>query len=111
MKDKRLLKRYLWMNCIKEVVEKLSYDPCQRIGKSRRKKAPLIIVPIITQIAVFKINVDACRTATLSEKNNRYILTAFCIPSTYLHAIPVTDINSVSVTNELLEIFTGIGFL
>ncbi|GBM97599.1 Retrovirus-related Pol polyprotein from transposon 412 [Araneus ventricosus] len=107
----RLLRHYFWPNCVKDTENYVrSCDPCQRIGKAREEgKAPLKLVPIITEI-FSKINIDAVGPLPISAKNNRYLLTAICMSSKYPEAIPVADINSVSVIDALLEVFSRMGF-
>ncbi|GBL67050.1 Retrovirus-related Pol polyprotein from transposon 412, partial [Araneus ventricosus] len=102
----RLLKHYFWPNCIKEIEGYVrSCDPCQRMGKGNEKvKAPLKLVPIITEV-FSKMNIDAVGPLPTSSKGNNYFLTAICMSSRYPDAIPVADISSVSVTDALLEIF------
>ncbi|GBM51274.1 Uncharacterized protein K02A2.6 [Araneus ventricosus] len=107
----RLLRHYFWPNCVKDTENYVrSCDPFQRIGKAREKgKAPLKLVPIITEI-FSKINIDAVGPFPISAKNNRYLLTAIFMSSKYPEAIPVADINSVSVIDALLEVFSRMGF-
>ncbi|GBN66471.1 Retrovirus-related Pol polyprotein from transposon 412, partial [Araneus ventricosus] len=107
----RLLRHYFWPNCVKDTENYVrSCDPCQRIGKAREKgKAPLKLVPILTEI-FSKINIDAVGPLPISAKNNRYLLTAICMSSKYPETIPVADINSVSVIDALLEVFSTMGF-
>ncbi|GBM36421.1 hypothetical protein AVEN_234806-1 [Araneus ventricosus] len=107
----RLLKHYFWPNCIKEIEGyDRSCDPCKRMGKGNEKvKAPLKLVPIITEV-FSKMNIDAVGPLPTSLEGNSYLLTAICMPSRYPDAIPVADIISVSVTDALLEIFSKMGF-
>ncbi|GBM90836.1 hypothetical protein AVEN_3083-1 [Araneus ventricosus] len=107
----RLLKHYFGPNYVKDVEEYIKYcDPCQRIGKARnKKKAPLKLIPIITEI-FSKIYIDAVGPLTVSDKNNRYLLTAICMSSKYPDAILVADISSVSVTDAFLMVFSRMGF-
>ncbi|GBN48073.1 Retrovirus-related Pol polyprotein from transposon 412, partial [Araneus ventricosus] len=107
----RLLKYYFWPNCIKEIEGYVrSCDPCQRMGKGNEKvKAPLKLVPIITEV-FSKMNIDAEGPLPTSSKGNSYLLTAICMSSRYPDAIPVADISSVSVTDAFLEICSKMGF-
>ncbi|GBM95241.1 Retrovirus-related Pol polyprotein from transposon 412 [Araneus ventricosus] len=85
-------------------------DECQRAGKPNdKKKAPLKLVPVIQEV-FSKINIDACGPLPETPKGNRYLITAICLTSKYPEAIPVADINSVSVADALLNIFSRIGF-
>ncbi|GBL87960.1 hypothetical protein AVEN_192114-1 [Araneus ventricosus] len=80
------------------------------MGKSQDNvKAPLKLVPIITEV-FSKINTDEVGPLKTSSKGRNCLLTAICMSSKYPDAIPVTDISSVSVTYALLEIFSRMGF-
>ncbi|GBM54090.1 Retrovirus-related Pol polyprotein from transposon 412 [Araneus ventricosus] len=106
----RLLKHYFWPNCIKEIEGYVrSCDTCQRMEKGNDKiKAPLKLVPIITEV-FSKMNIDAVGPFPTSLKGNSYLLTAICMSLRYPDAIPVADISSISVTDALLEIFSRMG--
>ncbi|GFV12365.1 transposon Tf2-8 polyprotein [Trichonephila clavipes] len=85
-------------------------DQCQRAGKPNdKKKALLKLVPVIQEVFT-KLNIDACGSLPITSKGNRYLITAICMSSKFPEAIPVSDISSVSVTDELLNIFSRMGF-
>ncbi|GBM67608.1 hypothetical protein AVEN_44755-1 [Araneus ventricosus] len=107
-----LIRHYFWPNCVKDTENYVrSCDPRQRFGKAReQRKAPIKLVPIITEM-FSKVNIDAVAPLPVSTKNNRYLLTAICMSSKYPEAIPVADIYSVPVIDDLLEIFSRMGFL
>jgi hypothetical protein len=109
-KDK-ILRYYFWPNCINAIVDFVkSCDYCQRVGKSgEQKKAPLKLVPIITEV-FSKINIDTVGPLPESSKGNRYLLTAICLASKYPEAIPIQSVSSENVTDALLTIFSRIGF-
>ncbi|KAF8768442.1 Retrovirus-related Pol polyprotein like [Argiope bruennichi] len=107
----RALKYYFWPNCVKDIENYVrSCDPCQRIGKPREKtKAPLKLVPVISEI-FSKLNIDCVGPLPISEKNNRYLLTAMCMSSKYPDAIPIEDLTSITVINAMLNVFSRMGF-
>ncbi|GFX17219.1 retrovirus-related Pol polyprotein from transposon 412 [Trichonephila clavipes] len=107
----RVLRYFFWSNIYKDIEEFVkSCDACQRVGKPRDKvKAPLKLVPIIAEV-FSKINIDAVGPLPLSPKRNRYLITAICVTSKYLEAIPGENITSVSVIDALLLIFSRMGF-
>jgi len=109
-KDK-LCKHYFWPGCYKDIEEYVrTCDVCQRVGHpTDARKAPLKLVPVIEEI-FSRINVDLVGPMKVSEKGNRYLLTAICEASRYPEAIPLADISSESVVKALLEIFCRIGF-
>ncbi|GFU20056.1 retrovirus-related Pol polyprotein from transposon 412 [Trichonephila clavipes] len=80
-------------------------DKCQRVGK----KAPLKIVPVITEVFT-KINIDASGPLPMTPSGNKYIITALCMSSRYPDAIPVANLCSTTVVNALLQIFSRMGF-
>ncbi|GFS62208.1 retrovirus-related Pol polyprotein from transposon 297 [Trichonephila clavipes] len=85
-------------------------DKCQRVGKPQdKKKAPLKIVPVITEIFT-KINIDASGPLPMTPSGNKYIITALCMSSRYPDAIPVANLCSTTVVNALLQIFSRMGF-
>ncbi|GFY46001.1 retrovirus-related Pol polyprotein from transposon 412 [Trichonephila inaurata madagascariensis] len=70
-----LFKTFFWPNCYSDVKKFVkTCDYCQRVGKPRdKKKAPLKIVPIISEIFT-KLNVDACGPLPVSTSGNKYIV-------------------------------------
>ncbi|GFW30434.1 hypothetical protein TNCV_453721 [Trichonephila clavipes] len=83
---------------------------CQRAGKPNdKKKAPLKLVPVIQEVFT-KLHIDACGPLPITSKGNRYLITNICMSSKFPEAIPVSVINSVSVTDALLNIFSRMGF-
>ncbi|KAF8768490.1 Retrovirus-related Pol polyprotein like [Argiope bruennichi] len=79
-------------------------------GKAREKtKAPLKLVPVISEI-FSKLNIDCVGPLPISEKNNRYLLTAMCMSSKYPDAIPIEDLTSITVINAMLNVFSRMGF-
>ncbi|GFU52809.1 retrovirus-related Pol polyprotein from transposon 412 [Trichonephila clavipes] len=107
----RLLRHFFWPKCYKEIEDFVkTCDPCQRVGKTNdRKKAPLVIVPVIYEV-FSKINVDTCGPMPISTEGNKYLITVMCLASKYPDAIPVPDITSKSVVNALLQVFSRMGF-
>ncbi|GFV77878.1 retrovirus-related Pol polyprotein from transposon 17.6 [Trichonephila clavipes] len=101
----RLLRHFFWPKCYKEIEPFVkTCDPCQRVGKTNdRKKAPLVTVPVISEV-FSKITVDACGLIPISTEGNKYLITFMCLASKYPDAIPVPDITSKSVINALLQV-------
>ncbi|GFV87377.1 retrovirus-related Pol polyprotein from transposon 17.6 [Trichonephila clavipes] len=111
-KSKDKLNRYFyWPNCYRDMEQFVkTCDQCKRAGKPNdKKKAPLILVPVIQEVFT-KLNIDACGPLPITSKGNRYLITAICMSSKFPEAIPVSDISSVSVTDALLNIFSRMGF-
>ncbi|GBN80633.1 Retrovirus-related Pol polyprotein from transposon 412 [Araneus ventricosus] len=107
----RLNRYFFWPNCYKDVENFVRLcDSCQRAGRpGDKKKATLKIVPIISEV-FSKINVDACGPLPITFSGNKYIITAMCLSSKYPDAIAVPNIESASVVDALLQIFSRTGF-
>ncbi|KFM69716.1 Retrovirus-related Pol polyprotein from transposon 17.6, partial [Stegodyphus mimosarum] len=111
-KSKDNLARYFfWPKCYQDMETYIrTCDPCQRVGKSNdRKKAPLKLVPVISEV-FSKINIDTCGPLPTTSKGNKYILTAICVASKYPEALPIEDITSVTIVDALLNLFSRMGF-
>ncbi|GFY08266.1 retrovirus-related Pol polyprotein from transposon 412 [Trichonephila clavipes] len=106
-----ILKTFYWPKCFSDVEDFVkTCDKCQRVGKPQdKKKAPLKIVPVITEIFT-KINIDASGPLPMTPSGNKYIITALCMSSRYPDAIPVANLCSTTVVNALLQIFSRMGF-
>ncbi|GFT21627.1 retrovirus-related Pol polyprotein from transposon 412 [Trichonephila clavipes] len=106
-----LFKTFYWPKCFRDVEHFVkTCDKCQRVGKPQdKKKAPLKIVPVITEIFT-KINIDASGPLPMTPSGNKYIITALCMSSRYPDAIPVANLCSTTVINALLQIFSRMGF-
>ncbi|GFS78687.1 retrovirus-related Pol polyprotein from transposon 412 [Trichonephila clavipes] len=106
-----IFKTFYWPKCFSDVEDFVkTCDKCQRVGKPQdKKKAPLKIVPVITEIFT-KINIDASGPLPMTPSGNKYIITALCMSSRYPDAIPVENLCSTTVINALLQIFSRMGF-
>ncbi|GFV26963.1 retrovirus-related Pol polyprotein from transposon 412 [Trichonephila clavipes] len=106
-----IFKTFYWPKCFSDVEDFVkTCDKCQRVDKPQdKKKAPLKIVPVITEIFT-KINIDASGPLPMTPSGNKYIITALCMSSRYPDAIPVANLCSTTVINALLQIFSRMGF-
>ncbi|GFW66644.1 retrovirus-related Pol polyprotein from transposon 412 [Trichonephila clavipes] len=106
-----IFKTFYWPKCFSYVEDFVkTCDKCQRVGKPQeKKKAPLKIVPVITEIFT-KINIDAIGPLRMTPSGNKYIITALCMSSRCPDAIPVPNLCSTTVVNTLLQIFSRMGF-
>ncbi|GBM31262.1 Retrovirus-related Pol polyprotein from transposon 412, partial [Araneus ventricosus] len=109
-KDK-ILRYYFWPNIISDTEEFVkTCHPCQKVGKSgEMKKAPLKLVPIISEVFA-RLNVDIVGPLPESDNRNKYLLTAICLSSKYPDAIPLADVKSTSVIDALIQVFSRLGF-
>ncbi|GFX73875.1 retrovirus-related Pol polyprotein from transposon 412 [Trichonephila clavipes] len=106
-----IFKTFYWPKCFSDVEDFVKTSgKCQRLGKTQdKKKAPLKIVPVITEIFT-KINIDASGPLPMTPSGNKYIITALCMSSRFPDAIPVANLCSTTVVNALLQIFSRMGF-
>ncbi|GFU56151.1 retrovirus-related Pol polyprotein from transposon 412 [Trichonephila clavipes] len=104
-------KTFYWPKCFSDVEDFVkTCDKCQRVGKPQdKKKSPLKIVPVITEIFT-KINIDTSGPLPMTPSGNKYIITALRMSSRYPDAIPVANLCSTTVVNALLQIFSRMGF-
>ncbi|GFX41542.1 retrovirus-related Pol polyprotein from transposon 412 [Trichonephila clavipes] len=106
-----IFKTFYWPKCFSDVEDSVkTCDKCQRVGKPQdKRRAPLKIVPVITEIFT-KINIDASGPLPMTPSGNKYIITALCMSSRYPDAIPVANLCSTTIVNALLQIFSRMGF-
>ncbi|GFU79865.1 hypothetical protein TNCV_577451 [Trichonephila clavipes] len=106
-----IYKTFYWPKCFSDVEDFVKTGgKCQKVGKPQvKKKAPLKIVPVITEIFT-KINIDASGPLPMTTSGNKYIITVLCMSSRYPDAIPVANLCSTTVVNALLQIFSRMGF-
>jgi hypothetical protein len=88
-----------------------SCDICQRtIPKGKIPKVPLGEMPIISE-PFFRIAVDLIGPlAPVSEGGHRYILIIVDYATRYPEAVPLRKIDTISVAEALLEVFSRVGF-
>ncbi|GFX32897.1 retrovirus-related Pol polyprotein from transposon 412 [Trichonephila clavipes] len=106
-----IFKTFYWPKCFSDVEDFVkTCDKCQRVAKPQdKKKAPLKIVPVITEIFT-KINIDASGPLPMTPSGNKYIITALCMSSRYPDAILVANLCSTTFVNALLQTFSRMGF-
>ncbi|XP_064081439.1 uncharacterized protein LOC135198014 [Macrobrachium nipponense] len=107
----RILDKFYWPGIIREVVRYIrSCDICQRtvdkgrVGKARLGKMPVIGEPFA------KVGVDLVGPIEPRSSNgSRYILTVVDFATRYPEAVALSNIDSLTVAEALLEIFCRIG--
>ena len=86
-----------------------SCDICQRtIPKGRNVKVPLGDMPIIGT-PFEKVAIDLVGPLVMSDRKHRWILTMVDFATRYPITIPMTSIETVDVTEALVNIFAGVG--
>ncbi|GFX80120.1 retrovirus-related Pol polyprotein from transposon 412 [Trichonephila clavipes] len=81
-----IFKTFYWPKCFSDVEDFVKIcGKCQRVGKPQdKKKAPLKIVSVITEIFT-KINIDASGPLPMTPSGNKYIITALCMSSSSVY--------------------------
>ncbi|KAM7281438.1 uncharacterized protein ISCGN_006045 [Ixodes scapularis] len=107
----RLLAEYYWPGCFKEAEQFVrSCDTCQRTGRpNERRKAPLTLVPIITE-PFKRLVIDVVGPLPTTKTGFRYLLTILCPASKFPEAVPMKEQTSVEVVDNLLSVFSRVGF-
>ncbi|XP_076044813.1 uncharacterized protein LOC143027412 [Oratosquilla oratoria] len=87
-----------------------SCDKCQRFSaKGRVPPVPLQPMPIVTE-PFARVAIDLVGPLSpASSDGHRYILTLIDFATEFPEAVPLKDIDSISVTEALLTIFSGVG--
>ena len=86
----------------------ISGGPCQRQAKCKNSKAPLHPLPIIGK-PFSRLAFDLVGPYPKTKRNNRYILTCICYFSHYPEAIPLMEVDGLSVASAMLEVFSRTG--
>lgn len=74
-----------------------------------QKKAPLKLVPIISEV-FSKLSCDLVGPLPKSNKGNKYLLTAVCTYSRYPETIPILNMLSETVTEAIVLVFSRLGY-
>jgi hypothetical protein len=87
-----------------------SCDICQRMSiKGRTRKAPMIKMPIISE-PFYRVSIDLVGPLSPpSSEGHRYILTLIDVATSFPEAVPLKNIDTISVSEALLEIFSRVG--
>lgn len=87
-----------------------SCDLCQRCSsKGRVKKVPMVKMPIISE-PFYRVSIDLVGPLQpVSSGGHRYVLTLIDCATSFPEAIPLKNIDTISVSEALLEIFARVG--
>ena len=108
---KKIISSFFWPGVLGDIVRYCrSCEQCQRtIAKGVVRKAPLEHFPLI-EIPFMRCAVDIVGPIyPASEKGNRYILTCVDFATRYPEAVPLKNIDNVSVAEALVGIFSRVG--
>lgn len=107
----RLREHFFWTSVSTDLKKFCrSCDKCQRLSqKGRVRNAPLYPIPIITE-PFSKVAIDIVGPLTpRSSEGHRYLLTLIDMATGFPEAIALKDIDSISVAEALLLIFSRVG--
>ena len=108
---KKIMETFFWPGIMGDVVRYCrSCVECQRtVPRGLIRKAPLERFPLI-DIPFHRVAVDIIGPILpSSEKGNRYILTCVDFATRYPEAVPLKNIDNVSVAEALVGIFSRVG--
>jgi hypothetical protein len=86
-----------------------SCDSCQRMSQCRTKPVPSVKMPIVS-VPFSRVSMDIVGPLTpVSSDGHRYILTLVDWATGFPEAVPLKTIDSISVAEALLAIFSRVG--
>ena len=87
-----------------------SCDACQKMNsKGRVRRVPMVKMPIISE-PFYRVSIDLVgKISPPSSDGHTHILTIIDIATSFPEAIPLTNIDSISVAEALLEVFSRVG--
>ena len=105
----RLLRRFYWPGVFNEVEEFCRSSPtCQKTSQLRVRRAPLILLPIISEPFSW-IAMDIVGPLPRSRSGNRYVLVICDYATRYPEAIPLRSIDAEHIAEELIRVFARVG--
>ena len=106
----RVVGQFYWPNMIRDIKDFCnSCDKCQRMSpKGRVKPVPLQQLPIVTE-PFSRVSIDLVGPLIPTSEGHRYILTLIDFSTGFPEALPLKEIDSVSVAEALLVIFSRVG--
>ena len=106
----RLLQNFFWPGIFKDVSEYCRSCPqCQRsVAKGKARKAHLISIPPISE-PFARVAIDIIGPLNRTKRGNRFILTLVDYGTKFPEAIPLKSLDSESVAEALVSIFSRLG--
>ncbi len=108
----RVLSNFFWPGVNTDIVRHVrSCDICQKTApKGKQGRAPLVSMPVVKE-PFKRVSVDLIGPIVpCSERGHRYILTVTDYATRYPEAVPLKNIDTITVAEALLEIYTRLGF-
>ncbi len=110
--QERVMSNFYWPGVTEDVVRYCrSCDVCQKtVPKGKQGKAPLGTMPLIKE-PFKRVAVDLIGPIVpCSERGHRYIITLVDYATRYPEALPLKNIDTITVAEALIEMFCRIGF-
>ncbi|KAL8567469.1 hypothetical protein ACOMHN_010060 [Nucella lapillus] len=107
----RVLLRFFWPSVRKDVAEYCrTCDICQQmIAKGRVHPVPLGRMPVV-DVPFRKIAIDLIGPfKPVSRNGYRYVLTIIDVATQFPEAVPLRNIDSISVAEALVSVFSRVG--
>ena len=109
--EDRIITNFCWPEIHQDVTSFYgSCDVCQKtVTKRSISRAPLGEIPLI-DLPFKRVAIDLVGPITpASEKGHRYILTLVDYATRYPEAVPIKNINTETVAEALLDIYSRVG--
>ena len=105
----RILHKFFWPNAGADITRFCrSCHSCQKFG-AKAKKVPMSKMPIISE-PFSRIAIDIVGPITpATGRGHKYILTVIDLATRYPEAVPLRNIDTVTVAESLVEIFCRVG--
>ena len=107
----KILKHFYWPKIHNDVANYCKCcHVCQLAGKPNQKIKPAPLQPISVIGEPFsRVMIDCVGPLPKTRKGNQYLLTIMCSSTRYPEAIPLRNISSKVIVNELTKFFTKFG--
>ncbi|KAL5479435.1 hypothetical protein EMCRGX_G022956 [Ephydatia muelleri] len=106
---KRILHRFYWPTLYRDVEDFCrGCQVCQKLSKQKVVKAPLILLPVVTE-PFRRVAMDIVGPMPRTNSGNRYILVMSDYATRYPEAVPVKAIDAEHIAEELVRVFARVG--
>jgi hypothetical protein len=105
----RILSHFFWPGCYSDIKRYCrSCETCQKNAIGKPAKVPLVNLPVIDK-PFYRVAVDIIGPLPKSHRGNRYALVSIDMATKYPDAVPLKRIDSNTVAEALLEIYSRVG--
>jgi len=105
----RVLQRFYWPTIFRDVAKFCrSCEPCQLAVGRKPARAPLILLPVITQ-PFSQVAMDIVGPLPLTRRGKRYVLVVCDYATRYPEAVALRSIDAETIAEELVSIFSRVG--